>query len=113
MGNLRKLDVVLAEKLGYEVDICQEDFLMYREDIDKWVLVPYWSTESEAMLELDREMWGKGYFLRFICGGSLFIAIYVQDDTDYSFSDFSLAKNEPLARALAAYKALTGKEWEG
>ena len=85
------LDVAIAEALGFAK----------------------YSTDGNAMLELDSEMREKGFEVSVSfgnhCGVNKWTAQYFKIGSSWFVAR---AKTEPLARALAAYKALTGKEWE-
>ena len=132
----RELDVTIAEALGYSLAESASEPVMDRsksEFMSQLERVPYYSTDGNAMLELDREMRERGYyltimkphFLNVLTGRVIeFAAIYqtLEQLSQYehkecqavvNFKGTETAKNEPLARALSAYKALTGKEWEG
>ena len=111
----RKLDAAIAEALGKRIPFPH---------------AKHYSTDGNAMLELDGAMEDRGYYLCIVnpCivnknSGRviLFAATYLALDKleKYRFEENLIeaqgvkAKDEPLARALAAYKALTGKEWAG
>ena len=101
-------------------------------DEDDYEYITSYSTDGNAMLRLDREMQKRGYyltimnphFLNVLTGRVVeFVAIYqtLEQLSQYeykecqavvNFKGTETGKNEPLARALAAYKALTGK-WMG
>ena len=94
----RKLDTAIAELLGIDINHAGE-----------------YSTCGNSMLELDREMRERGYRL-YLLGENLdgepnFTALYIKGKTT-PWDRFTVAETEPLARAKAAYKALTGKEWQ-
>ena len=106
----RKLDAAIAELLGY--DVLKGD----RPGLGNYWLfgdmpIPCYSTDGNAMLELDREMRERGYLLRqsknMIFGWE---ASYGEAGSYELFK--AIGEVEPLTRALAAYKALTGKEWQ-
>ena len=149
----RELDASLAEMLGYEVEwvegiegyaagtgdiftikepAIREGGCIFYLDIDNDIVlnsVSRYSTDGNAMLELDAEMEKQGYYLGVVnphiinkSSGKVvvFAAVYLSLENleKYRFEEdgvetqFGKTKNEPLARALAAYKALTGKEWQ-
>lgn len=120
----RKLDAAIAEALGWENIKIKErpfDVLAFGEppkpkeekfgDIRDVENIPLYSTDGNAMLELISDMWEKGYD----------IAIETTDEKEYFAAFWSCeievwlgatyADTLPKAVALAAYKALTGKEW--
>ena len=128
----RQLDMAIAEALGYQ-NIPGTGFCKFEKDVeddrgfisDRWIpysdgIAHYYSTEGEAMLTLDKEMRERGYeicsmecvCLPFIKQALWNVSYRKPDHLDYEIFQ-AQSKTEPLARALAAYKALTGKEWEG
>ena len=123
----RKLDVALATELGYELDweytrvageYGHKSFLagvwgLYK-DGKRIGEIPHYSTDGNAMLELERELHQRGYAVnisfyhlstrkRFYC-----VCVYEDDNKIIAKVD---ADTMPEAVALAAYHALTGKEW--
>ena len=114
----RDLDAAIARAKG---DILREqegEYCVIRwADSELYVeALPHYSTDGNDMLQLDREMRERGWWLE--------ECWYVpsKDATDYGWCAFyrdnndntgmfTGAETEPLGRALAAYKALTGKEW--
>jgi hypothetical protein len=108
----RQLDAAIAEALGYEVNADPfVDGLIYavKEKID---YLPHYSTDGNAMLELDSEMRKRGWDLELQIIGEYYGADYYHLEDEIG-GDIQQADTEPLARALAAHKALTGEEWEG
>lgn len=127
----RKLDVAIAEALGYEVTVvrdylpCTERYYM-RIDQDAVLGLRLYSTNSDAMLDLDKEMRERGFQLNI----TRHFAVYFKDELPDNWSPYVVryykpgnnlknfwtygceADTMPEAVALAAYKALTGKEWE-
>ena len=115
----RKLDAAIADALGYEVEVkrglrpcCERYYINMNENR---VPLPDYSTDGNAMLELDKEMRERGYMLTVKRGyvrekGCFFVGAKYWDV--YSRCGDCLEKEETLARALAAYAALTGKEWK-
>ena len=103
----RKLDAAIAEALGKHVIESKywPHYIINRED--GLYHVPYYSSDGNAMLELDREMRERGFVLFMNRGPDGAVNAYYNKPINTSIN-----KNEPLARALAAYKALTGKEWQ-
>ena len=107
----RKLDVAVAEALGKTV--ARIDYEKY----SKYVIpgnkseqqrgVPHYSTDGNAVLELIGEMQRVGWKLKIhIFSDEVWVHIFNLD------SFYCVAENTmPKAVALAAYKALTGKEW--
>jgi len=109
----RKLDAAIAEALGYGVvNLKGNPYIANNSGyygLDD--LVPHYSTDSNAMLELEREMRGRGWRLElwYADAENVYVAHYEKPDGDYVVE--GKAETEPLARALAACYALTGKEW--
>ena len=127
----RKLDVALAEALGEDVRwyVC----VGYGTQGDRYYIaephkpgakpylhtcsgsrlgeVPHYSTDGNAMLELDKEMRGRGWMLEiyFADASDEYVVDYEKPNEDIFYS--GLADTMPKAVALAAYRALTGKEW--
>lgn len=102
----RKLDAVIAEALGYKVECWDEppeksiysglDKDYWTHDGDRrWHKVPAYSTDGNAMLKLIVEMQVRRW-----CFG----VIMLDGDGE--------SKSISKAVALAAYHALTGKEYE-
>jgi len=123
----RKLDAAIAEALGYEVLTKEE--LMHKkfgytnvyglsdtERKEKGIIgkgpLPHYSTDGNAMLELDREMRERGYRLDYRCIGDNEFEVGYFRISETSLERYCAENNEILARAKAAYKALTGEEWE-
>ena len=110
----RELDATIAEALGYSLAESASEPVMDRsksEFMSQLERVPYYSTDGNAMLELDKEMQEQGWQLQLryhpLTG---FTAIYIGGSGIHG-SGWGRSDLEPLARALSAYKALTGKEW--
>lgn len=97
----RKLDAALAEALG--------------EDIPWPEMVPRYSTDGNAMLELDREMRARGWLLGTWSETGVYALFKCSEDVDddevLGWTAQGHADTMPEAVALAAYHALTGKEW--
>ena len=126
----RKLDAAIAEVLGHKTEqdingflgiltITREEGILTEYD---WKPCPRYSTDGNAMLELDREMRKRGwqidvlYCSNNVCPGITSFSCSYSRKNKYGKREFvhsGRVDNEPFARALAAYKALTGKEWEG
>ena len=123
----RKLDAALATELGYEVQVkhrgCDAVYLtpgkVWSEECPAcsydglWVPeeVPWFHSDANAMLWLDREMRERGYSLSMLRGDGRYMVIYRHGRTDADISGISYDEEMPLAVALAACHALTGKEW--
>lgn len=123
----RKLDAAIAEALGYKIKSAprrsrySDDLVMFVRG--KWRRLPEYSKRGNYMLELDREMRDRGFTVSVYRDKNLKYwggehkAVYYDNDTnveldlDTDLYNVAYADTEPLARALAAYKALTGKEW--
>lgn len=112
----RKLDVAIAEALGYEV------ILGERIRINRGLLnhpcggkyknlddLPYYSKDGNAMLELDREMQARGFMLMVEVYDEGYSAAYWICHAEEWTGDY-VSDNMPEAVALAAYYALTGRE---
>ncbi len=111
----RKLDVALASALGYGLSVVRESGLIHYDYIGrdgKNYAVPRYSTDGNAMLELDAEMRARGWSLEIDRSLST-IATYSRHHRWVGgFTDaVSAALDTPKAVALAAYYALTGKRW--
>lgn len=90
----RKLDAAIAEALGYEVI---------------WVPVKRYSIDGEPMLDLEEEMRERGFGLSISRHGEGgYKACWWQGTGPFGMCE---ADTMPEAVALAAYHALTGKEW--
>lgn len=138
----RKLDAAIAEALGYEVfENLQEWRNKGMPHITEWsevveypaywneahesaICVPCYSTDGNAILELDREMRERGFVVlistyQFLDGpkGKVVAKYYKQYCNPKNSKDVvdafkcTEADTMPLAVALAAYKALMGKDW--
>ena len=112
----RQLDAAIAKALGEIVSYKDKSYASILGHKHKWLL--HYSTDGNTMLELDKEMRKKGYELCELEYQTAFInrqvwkAAYRKPD-HFAYDLFRAEANtEPLARALAAYYALTGKEWE-
>lgn len=80
-------------------------------EANRWINVPHYSTDGNAMLELDREMRERGWEVTvFYEWNGKFSAEYETRRPEANLVRAE-AETEPLARALAAYKALTGEEY--
>jgi hypothetical protein len=102
----RKLDAAIADALGYEV------VNGWAEKVENGLLdrkeIPKYSTDGNAMLELDREMRNKGYSLVLGRVNMNYTALYQgEEKSEMAFGVDSM----PLAVALAAHYVLTGEEW--
>ena len=97
----RELDAVIAKALGGKEYILRT--------------LPCYSTDGNAMFELDRQMRERDWWVsvRLLVTGQ-YEATYTKWAAPTILTyEKAVADTEPLARVLAAYKALTGKEWEG
>ena len=96
---MRELDVAIAEAL---------------EDVT--TPAPKYSTEGNAMLELTIKMRMRGWLVVTSIKENDCTANYYKPIGDGLYNTekmfISKADTEPLARALAAYKALTGNDWD-
>lgn len=110
----RKLDAAIAEALGNRVVYSENDcdWLAWDGDSDSDWIVPRYSTDGNAMLDLDREVRERGFELDLQIIGKYCVAGYYVLENEIGGIIMQHAEAEPLARALAAYKALTSKEWE-
>lgn len=88
--------------------------------LDKRIPFPHakhYCTNGDSMLELDQEMYNRGWNLEvqrnFRRKGKVEAYYYIYNlDNLIKCWVGEEAENEKLARAKAAYKALTGKEWQ-
>lgn len=106
----RKLDVVIVEALGYEVKFNPDFGWLYKPDSKRPRLtnISEYSTDGNAMMELDREMRNKGYSLVLGRVNMNYTALYQgEEKSEMAFGVDSM----PLAVALAAHYVLTGEEW--
>ena len=122
----RKLDAAIAEALGRKVEFKNLGEhgvdLFYTDKTSPFAVVPHYSTDGNAMLELDKEMRAKGVRLAVWQEEDGFSAIYYNPDYKgvdevivfavHSVVEWGAWGNTmPKAVALEAYEALTGKEW--
>ena len=122
----RKLDAKIAEGLGYEVSYAKTHkngelvnvFTM--PNIEKGEYrsgCPLYSSDGNAMLELIGEMVKRDWSIDVMhlpCDNAYEVSFHTKDEWgNYSVMEEAVALTLPLAVALAAYKALTGKEWSG
>ena len=111
---LRKLDAALAEALGYEVgpmdDFVEGTTLAISGRGITLRRLPHYSIDPVAMLELDREMRERGWWLKIRRSANGNCDVTYSKGWEF-FDTSNVAKSEPLARALAAHRALTGKDF--
>ena len=125
----RKLDAAIAEGLGKKVEWKMSNYEWsggyYMKEISvphyydpnrlgTWRPVPNYSSDGNAMLELIGEMKERGYSITITCHQEEYYAqVYQQTHAElWTLLDINTqAPSLPLAVALAAHKALTGKEW--
>ena len=101
----RQLDLQLYLALhGYPLKDIPE------ERLDDYMREPHYSTDAEAMLELDMEMRKRGWSIQIthILPENKYEASYEGDYRDV----VAVADTMQLAVSLAAYEALTEEEWE-
>ena len=136
----RNLDAAIAEALGNEVITEVKDGLSiivgvginnswrpmktteyYTYECDskgQWkVTLPRYSADGNAMLRLDKEMRKRHWYLSICSMGALnvayFMKAWVDDEGEHSKKVSSeRCKEIPEAVALAAYEALTGREYQ-
>lgn len=110
----RKLDAAIAVALGYEVRGSEMGCIRYAEDRPvEWVAepLPHFCGGGDDMLRLDALMRARGWLLGFWWGTpKTCCAGYKRQDDDREYQATATAL--PEAVALAAYRALTGEEWE-
>jgi hypothetical protein len=105
----REFDVAMGKALNYKVEyVVNVGWVLEYPDGTRKTL-PYFSTDGNAMLDLDREMRERGHLIEMEYLKGEYIVRYYHL---HQISGVGKANTEPLARALAAYKALTGKKWE-
>ena len=118
----RQLDAAIAGALGYKVGYSLLEY-PEGEDCDYWVdelnvRLPHYSTDGNAMLELDREMRARGYkhHIHSVSGyrgdekvEELEVVFYKNHNEQVTA--WRSEKEMPMIFAKQAYKALTGKEW--
>ena len=104
----RKLDAAIAEVLGYEVCKGNRTGLgNYWIEGDK--IIPRYSTDGNAIVDLDDELSRRGWGLAFCRSDSdEYIATYYRKNSDYCVT--AKGMDEIHTRALAGYKALVWKE---
>ena len=111
----RKLDVAVAGALGYKVEVershkpCYERY--YEVTNQSKRLLPLYSTDGNAMLELIGEMKKRGWQVIDMYCNKGHWKCHFTEIRGFKCG-YATADTLPLAVALAAYKALTGKEWE-
>ena len=102
----RQLDLQLYLALhGYPLKEIPE------ERYDDYMREPHYSTDADAMLELEKEMDKRGWDIYLIKICERYAAKYWNRNYEKWMGD-SAATTIPEVTALAAYKALTGKEWQ-
>ncbi len=104
----RKLDAALAEALGYEV-VWSADMPWQVKNKKAYPPTRY-SSDGNAMLELDREMRERGWWISLAKGYGGIFAVYWRDAKG-TLRTGGCSDSIPHTVALAAYHALTGKEW--
>lgn len=109
----RNLDMAIAEALGYEVARLARDtgYMIHRSGGGGARFLPRYREKGSDMLELEREMRERGWRLElwYADAENVYVAHYDKPGSDFTAE--GKAETEALARALAAYYALTGKEW--
>ena len=108
----RELDAALAEALGWDATLLGEDGMMWSTTGENICTdLPYCSTDGNDMLKLDRAMRKRGFLVTidYIFNQGYFVSLFEKIGETYN----EMADTMPMAYALAAYKALTGKEWVG
>ena len=121
----RKLDAAIAEALGHDVKKSKAGFYWLLQDgqVGQGNSVPFVSADGDAMLWLEEKMAGRGWWATVQRTGYLthgkskisrfrVLYAYIVPSEEPHQPVLVEADTEPLARALAAYKALTGKEWQ-
>ena len=111
----RKLDAAIAEGLGR--DVKGEQVRLFDGGGYRWYTLPHYSSDGNAMLELIGEMVKRDWSIDVMhlpCDNAYEVSFHTKDEWgNYSVMEEAVALTLPLAVALAAYKALTGKEWSG
>ena len=119
---MRKLDAKIAEALGWQgipdtlvYDSCGEKYNGIPPGLTGYRAVPRYSTDGNAMLELDKEMRERGYGAELsFYGDSEYVCNFAHQEMDKPRCNYwATADTMPKAVALAAHKALTGRDWVG
>ena len=110
----RQLDKAIAEALGYEVKKSEAGFYWVLQDgqVGQGNSLPFVSADGEAMLWLEEKMRERGWMIDEMFCSKPAVKYYWYAKYSGETEGSAEAETEPLARALAAYKALTGKDWE-
>ena len=117
----RKLDAAIAEALGYKclTDGREEPKSPELYSVEKfdgggyqWYDLPCYSSDGNAMLELIREAGKQEWYPLLYLSKQDCISWVATFEKSREKMAWGFASSLPLAVALAAYKALTGKEWE-
>lgn len=118
----RKLDAALAEALGWIVAKWVPGRFAAVKDLNESLTknpLPCYSTDGNAMLGLDKEMRARGWLLMLevFKNGKVKAFYWHGHDEDERYPGVpcsgavAITDTMPEAVALAAYCALTGKEW--
>ena len=119
----RNLDAAIGKALGLTVEYCElegTDMVTYcvMENGVPVLPVDLYSKQGHAMLNLDAEMRARGWAIeriQFDGEVNTWSCEYMLTKSKHDMLNYvsveADADTEPLARALAAYEALTGKEW--
>ena len=104
----RQLDLQLYLALhGYPLKEIPE------ERFDDYMREPHYSTDAEAMLELDREMRERGHSVAISRDIKKYVVVFQNKSISNDVRGAACSETLTEAYSLAAHKALTGKEWEG
>jgi len=83
-----------------------------KERFDDYMREPHYSTDAEAMLELDREMRERGYSVTIKRDIKKYVVMFQNKNINDDVRGAGCSEILTKAYSLAAHKALTGKEWE-
>ena len=102
----RQLDLQLYLALhGYKLKVIPE------ERFDDYMSEPCYSTDAEAMFELDLLMGERGW--NKTVDSDIYGHVIVNYWNDDSVHQKAGYKKQQYLSAITAFEALTGKEWEG
>jgi hypothetical protein len=113
----RKLDAAIAEALGYEVfwvgEGMQKEPRYKSKKCGSWSAkpVPHYSTDGNDMLRLEEEVYKRRHVLDVSRYGKTWGVTWWSTLKGEGKVEVESADTMPEAVAMAAYRAITGKEW--